>query len=145
MLPAEVGGERPAVKPPRRAGQGQQREVWPAQHVRRQLRGDRWGYDRALTVAGEQDRAAGNREFVLVSQLPLAGQGLAGGVGAQEQQDPVERLRGSRARRSTAGRTGARPAARTSPHPTQRRWSCAVRDRSSRRAAARPAMRPALR
>src|SRR5262249_35772474 len=67
MLPAEIGGEGPAVEPPGRAGQRQQGEVGPFRHVWWQLRGDGRGDDRALAVTGQQDGAVWHREPVLVS------------------------------------------------------------------------------
>src|SRR5580704_6553645 len=89
---AEVGGEGPPVEPPGRAGQREQGEVRPLQHTARQLRGDRGSDDRALAVTGQQDWPAIHREPVLVSQFPLARQGLAGCVRAYEQPDPVNDL-----------------------------------------------------
>ena len=143
VLGPEEVGERAAVQPPRGAGQGQQRDVAPG--VGRQLGDDRRGEDRALAVAGEQDRAGGDGES---RSAEVRGRAGRSGVGARDATgqlaDPVDDLRNGPlgvARRGQRVR-GARPEGADVPHAAdlapprrRRRRRCAAARRARRRSA----------
>src|SRR6266487_2444228 len=95
LMAAEVGGERPPVEPPRRAGQREKGDAAP--YFWGQLGNDRWRDDRTLAIAGEQDRAGRHCEPTGARQVRLPCLGVEPGVVigfiadmACEQADPVD-------------------------------------------------------